>query len=124
MFCLVEETKDWLASSVPTLEAWEGSRLKVVALDALTTYKRVVAWFPGPEEDTEPYFLRLRKLNRGLDTGQCRVCERREERNGVRIVLSTDTASVAVLKGMKWRSFSGVGQAVFSLPGEKPEGKK
>jgi hypothetical protein len=38
-------------------------------------------------------------------------------------VLSIDTASVAVLEGLKWRPFSGVAQAVFSLPGAKPEGK-
>jgi len=50
--------------------------------------------------------------------------ERREEPNGVRLVLSIDTASVAVLEGTKWRSFSGMGQAVFSLPGTKSEGGK
>jgi hypothetical protein len=41
----------------------------MVGLDALTTYKRVMAWFPGPVDDTELYFQRLRRLNRGLDTG-------------------------------------------------------
>jgi hypothetical protein len=29
-----------------------------------------------------------------------------------------------MLEGLRWRLFSGVGQAVFSLPGAKPEGKK
>jgi hypothetical protein len=75
-------TKDWLAAKVPTLEAWEGSRLKVVGLDALPTFKRVVAWFPGPMEDTERYFLRLHRLNQGLDTGQWRVYERKGNRMG------------------------------------------
>jgi hypothetical protein len=79
--------------------AWEGSRLKVVGMDALPTYKRVVAWFPGPVEDTEQLLLRLRRLNRGLDTGNWRVYERKEEPNGVRLVLSIDTASVTVLGG-------------------------
>jgi hypothetical protein len=49
--------------------AWESSRLKIVGLDALPTCKRVVAWFPGPEEDTEQYLLQLRRLNRGMYTG-------------------------------------------------------
>ena len=44
--CQDEETKDWLAGKVPTLRAWEGSKLKMVGLDALPTYKRVVAWLP------------------------------------------------------------------------------
>jgi len=123
MVCLNEETKDWLASRVSTLEAWEGSRLKVVYLNALPTYKRVVAWFPGSMENTEWYLLWLRRLNRGLDTGQWTVYERREEPNGVPLVLSIDTASVAVLEGLKWRPFSGVGHAVFSLPGAKPGGR-
>ena len=123
MVCLDEETKDWLASRLSTLEAWEGSRLNVVGLDALPTYKRVVAWFPGPVEDAERYLLRLRRLNRGLDTGQWRVYKRKEEPDWVRLVLSNDTASVAVLEGLKWRPFSGVGQAVFSLPGAKPGGR-
>ena len=38
MVCL-EATKDWMASRLPTLESWEGSRLKIVGLDALPTYK-------------------------------------------------------------------------------------
>jgi RNase P/RNase MRP subunit POP5 len=37
-----EQTRYWLAARVPTLEAWEGSRLKMVGLDALPTYKRVL----------------------------------------------------------------------------------
>ena len=45
---------------VPTLVAWEGSRLRLVGLDVLPTYKRVVAWLPGPAEDTERYLQRLR----------------------------------------------------------------
>jgi hypothetical protein len=45
MVCQDEETRDWLAARVPTLVAWEGSRHKMVGLDALPTYKRVVASF-------------------------------------------------------------------------------
>jgi len=95
-----------------------------VGLDALPTYKRVVAWFPGPAEDMEQYFLWLRKLNRGLDTRHWRVYEHREESNGVRLVLSIDAASVSVLERLRWRPFSGVGQATVSLLGAKSEGKK
>jgi hypothetical protein len=124
MVCQDEPTKDWLAFKVPTLVAWEGSRLKVVGMDALPTYKRVVAWFPGPVEDAERYLTRLRRLNRGLDTGQWRVYERKEEVNGVRLVLSIDVASITVLEGLGWRPFSSVGQAIFSLLGVKPEGIK
>jgi hypothetical protein len=39
-------------------------------------------------------------------------------------VLNIDTTSVTVLEGLRWRPFSGVGQAVFSLLGVKPEAKK
>jgi hypothetical protein len=39
-------------------------------------------------------------------------------------VLSIDSQSVTTLEGLKSRPFSGVGQAVFSLLGVKPEGKK
>ena len=46
--------------------------------------------------------------------------ERREESNGVRLVLSIDTASVSVLEG----SFSGVERATLSLLGAKSEGKE
>jgi len=95
-----------------------------VGLDALPTYRRVVAWFPGPAVDAEPYLLRLCRLNQGLDTRHWRVYERREESNGVRLVLSIDAGSVKVLEGLKWRPFSGMGQPTFSLLGVKPEGKK
>jgi hypothetical protein len=51
------------------------------------------------------------------------VYERKEEPNGVRLVLSFDSTSINVLEGLRWRPFSGVGQAVFSLLGVKPGGK-
>jgi hypothetical protein len=124
MVCQDEATRDWLTSRVPNLEAWEGSRLKIVGLDALPSFKRVAAWFPGPVEDTEQYLTRLCRLNRGLDIGQWRVYERREDPNRVRLVLSIDKASVTKLEGLKLRPFSGVGQAIFSLLGTKPEGRK
>ena len=50
--------------------------------------------------------------------------ERREESNGVRLALSIDAASSSVLERLRWRPFSGVGQATFSLLGAKSEGKK
>jgi hypothetical protein len=56
MVCQDEETRDWLGTKVPTLTAWKGSRLKMVCLDALPTYKRVVAWFLGPAGDTKCLF--------------------------------------------------------------------
>jgi len=124
MVCQDVSTKDWLASNVPTLEAWEGSRFKVVGLDALPTFRRVAAWFPGPMENTEHCFSRLCRLNQGLDTGQWRVYKRWEEPNGVRLVLSIDAALVTVLEGLCWQPFSSVGQATFSLLGAKPEGRK
>jgi hypothetical protein len=70
-------------------------------------YKRVVAWFPGPVEDTERLRLRFRRPNRGLDTGNWSV----RAQGGTewsRLVLSIDTASVTVLEGLRWRPFSTV----------------
>jgi hypothetical protein len=119
MVCQDEGTRDWLTSKVPTLEAWEVSR----RLDALHIFEKLAAWFPGPVEDTERYFTRLRRLNRGLDTGQWRTYERRDDPYGVRLVLSIDSASVTTLKRLNWRPFSGVGQTIFSLLGTKPEGR-
>jgi hypothetical protein len=124
MACHDEMTKDWLVAKTPIMEAWEGSRLKVVELDTLLTYKRVVAWFPGPVEDAEWYCSRLRRLNRGLDTGNWRLYERREEPHGVRLVLSINSTSVTVLERLRWKPFIRVDQSVFSLLGLKPEGKK
>jgi len=124
MVCQYEETRDWLAAKVSTLVAWEGSRLKMVGLDALPTYKRVMTWFPGPAEDLEHYFQWLRRLNQGLDTKHWRVYMHREQPNGVSLVFSIDITFAAALEGMGWRPLSGVGQAIFSLLGVKPEGKK
>ena len=98
MVCHDEMTKNWLAYMVPTLLTGEGSRFRLVGLDALPTYRRVVAWFPGPAEDGERYFLWLRRLNQGLDTRQWRVYERMEEAKGVRLVLSIDAATVCILQ--------------------------
>ena len=70
MVCHDELIKDWLAARVPTLVDWEGSRLKMVGLDTLPTYKKVVSWFLGPMEDMEQYFLQLRRLNQDPDTGE------------------------------------------------------
>jgi len=106
MVCHDELNKDWLAARVPTLVAWEGSRLKLVGLDALPTYKMAVAWFPGPAEDAERYLLRLRRLNQCLNTRHWRVYVRSEESNGVRLVLSIDAACVSVgeaeMEALQW----------------------
>ena len=106
MVCHDEVTKDWLASRVSTLMAIEGPRLKLVGLDAIPTYKRVVAWLPGPAMDAERYLLRLRRLNQGLDTRHWRVYERREESNGVRLVLRIDAACQCVgeveMEALQW----------------------
>ena len=58
---------------IQTMKAWEGSRLKVVGLDALPTYKRVVALLLGPVEDTECYVQGHCRQNHGLDTVYWRV---------------------------------------------------
>ena len=89
--CQYEETRDWLASHITTLRAWVDSRLKIVGLDALPTYKRVAAWFPGPVEDTGQYLQRLCRMNRGLDTDNWRVYERR------RSLMGSTLCSVCIL---------------------------
>jgi hypothetical protein len=86
-----------------------------VSLEALPTFKRVTAWIPGPVEDTDTALRCLRRLNRGLETAQWRVYERREEPNGFRLVFSIDQDSVAALERLQWKPFSGVAKAVFSL---------
>lgn len=100
MVCQYEETRDWLAANVSTLVVWEGSRLKMMGLDALPTYKRMVAWFPGPVEDTKRYFQRLHKLNQSLDTRQWTVYERREDLMGS--ALCSALTSITALEGMGW----------------------
>ena len=35
--CQDEETRDWLGSGVHKMNAWEGSRLRMVGLEALPT---------------------------------------------------------------------------------------
>lgn len=110
----------WLVK--PTLKAREGSRLKMVGLDALLTCRRMVAWFPGTMDDTGRHFQQLCRLNQGVDTNHSRVYERKEERNGARTVFSIESTSVTVLERMGWRQFSSVEQAIFSLLGVRPKG--
>jgi hypothetical protein len=43
--------------------------------------------------------LQLQRLNWGLDTGLWRVYEHREKPNGVRLALSVNSSSIAVLGG-------------------------
>jgi hypothetical protein len=54
-------------------------------------------------------FKRLRRLNRGLETKQRQVYERKEEPHGVSLVLSIDQSSVAALEKRQWKAFSGMG---------------
>ena len=46
------------------------------------------------------------------------------ESNGVHLVLSIDSPSVAALEKIGWRPFSGMGQVIFPLLGARPEGRK
>jgi hypothetical protein len=68
------------------------------------------------------YLLRLRRVNWGLGTGLWRVYERRVESNGVRLVLSIDSSSIAALEKLNWRPISGLGLFIFTALGVKPEG--
>ena len=102
----------------------EGSRLKMVGLEALPTYKRVVAWFLHPVVDMERYFQQLHRLNLGLNTSQWTLHECKEESNRFRHILSIDSLPVAVLQEMKWHPFTSAGQETFSLLNIKPEGRK
>jgi len=74
----------------PTLKTKEGSRLKMVDLDAPLTCRRVVAMFPGMVEVTGRCVQRLRRLNQGLNTSHWRVYEGKKEPNWVRTVLIID----------------------------------
>jgi hypothetical protein len=78
--------------------AWESSRLKIMGLEALPTYKRVVAWFPGPVEDKGHYFQQHCRLNQGLDASHWRIYEHKKKPNGVRLWFSIDTTSVMVME--------------------------
>ena len=84
----------------------------------------MVAWFPGTAEDVERNLLWLCRQNQGLDTRQWKVYECREECKGVCLVLSIDADSVSLLKKVRWRPYSSVGQTTFSLLEIKPEVKK
>jgi hypothetical protein len=48
MVCQDEGTCDWLTGSVPNMTAWEGSKLKVMGLEVLPTFKRDAVFNPGP----------------------------------------------------------------------------
>jgi hypothetical protein len=109
MVCQDQDKCDWFARSALTLTAWEGSRFKLVEMDALPVCKRVTDWFLGPPEDTETLFQHLRRLNQGLEPKQWRVYECKEEPNGVCLVLSIDQSSVAALEEREWKAFSGMG---------------
>ena len=88
-------------------------------LIVLPTFKTVAAWFPGTMEDPERCFSRIRRLNRGLDTGQWRVYECRKEPNGVRLVLIIDSASVTVLDGPTLESLQRRGTSYFLPSGRQ-----
>jgi len=106
-------------------ERWEGgSRLKIVGLDALPIYKRLVALFPGPVENTGRYLKRLHRLNRGLYIDNWKVYELNEEPNGVRRMFSIDSTCITALEMLGWRLFRGLDRAIFSFRGVKREGKK
>jgi hypothetical protein len=84
----------------------------MVGLDALPTYKGVVAWFPGPGKDMECYFQRLRRLNQGLNTSHWRVYERKREPDRICLVVSIDSPLIVA-----W-------DKQYSLLGVKPKGRK
>jgi len=51
--CQDQEIRNWLGSNVSTFKEYDGSRLKIMGLKALPTYKEKWRGFPGPVEDTE-----------------------------------------------------------------------
>jgi hypothetical protein len=88
MVCQDQETSDWLAARVPTLAAWEGSRLKMVGLDALPTYKS--CGLVSRPRGGQRCISSGSRLNQGLNARNWRVYECKEL-NGVHLVLSIDS---------------------------------
>jgi len=121
MVCHDELTKDCLTAKLPTLAVWEFSRLKMVSLDTLPTYKRVAAWFSGP---VERYLLLLLRLKRGLDTGHWKVYERTRW-NPVGPALCSALTQLSP-HWREWRGDPSLGweKTIFSFLGAKAEGKK
>jgi hypothetical protein len=113
-----EDTRHWLAASVPNLVDGMGSTPKRVALDILLTYVFLALW------RIQRVISTATRMNYCLDTRQWSVYERREEHNELRPVLSFDMVSVTALEGKGWRHFSVVREAIISLQGGNYEGRK
>ena len=124
VICPDEGTRDWLASKVPTLKAWEASRLKMVGLDALPTHKKSGCLVPGPCGGHEVVSTMAPQVEPGFGHLPLEGLQHREGPNGVCLVHSIDSTSFTALERLGWRPFSGMGQAIFSLLGVKTKWKK
>lgn len=113
--CEDQNTVDWLGKQVPNMTPWEGSRLAVVGMEALPTFKKVALWIPGPSATTPVFFDRLERLNTGLRTGAWRVWERRNATAGVRLIVSMDASTVELLGARGMRLYCGAGMATVTL---------
>ena len=82
---------NWSTMDPKKAQHFKGSAGRWVTLTGLKSLE-TKGPLQGPVEDTEWYLLWLHRLNRGMDTRHWRVYERKEEPNGVRLVLSIDTA--------------------------------
>ena len=71
----------------------------------------MVAWFPGPVEDTDHYFQRL---NQGINTRQWESMSTGRNLIGSALC-SALTQHLSALEGMGWRPFS----LVSAKPGEE-----
>ncbi|XP_068085539.1 uncharacterized protein [Anabrus simplex] len=107
------ETVAWLSSLVTGIQPWEGARLTIVGMDKLLSYKRVMVWIPGQPKDNNVLLGRMARQNHGLNPASWRVYDRKEEKRGVRLVVSMDSREVEKVVGKK--IFCGVHVATFTL---------
>lgn len=102
--CGNQTTADWLIATMGEIRPWEGASLKAVMGEDLPRIQILVGYFPDSAKDTnENVFRYLERQNDPVNTKAWRVIGRLVEKDTLRLTLSIDCNSAAVLKGVNFR---------------------
>lgn len=99
LICGDDETAEWLKQFCATATPWEGAKLRAVEEKDLPRPRIAVGYFPNAGEDSTEKILGLVKgQNKGLDTTQWRVLNRKTLDAMTCITVSVDEPSANILE--------------------------
>ncbi|XP_072396124.1 uncharacterized protein [Diabrotica undecimpunctata] len=96
---------EWLRTTVPTLENWKDEDISILDPETVPVRSTLQLWIPGAVEEPEQVLERLERQNKGLDTLNWQVLNKKIEEGGQKLFVTVQDAVLDALKKIDYNPF-------------------